>query len=42
MTPLTTPYGESPLGSCHQRGTFEITVRYNETKSNRQKRAPKQ
>ena len=36
MTPLTTPYGESPLGSCHQGGTFEITVRYNEAKSNRQ------
>ena len=38
MTPLTTPYGESPLGSYHQGGTFESTVRYNDAKSNRQKK----
>lgn len=24
MTPPTTPCEESPLGSCHQRGTFDL------------------
>ncbi len=42
MTPLTTCYEESPLGSCHQGGTFETTVKHNDDKSNRQKKAPKQ
>ncbi len=35
MTPSTTPFGESPLGSCHQGGTFESSVRYGNDKSNK-------